>query len=103
MSDPTPNTPTPPSDSDKVSKYVVEAVCTNCGKEVLNTTKQMDAGELREAWTMIVMSAGFSTPRCPKCSYKTFSDLNIGTRFRIRRLATNGIVSFNTIEKEATA
>lgn len=84
-----------------MGKYIVEDVCKN-DDTVLNDTRPLDASELSDNWTMIVMSSGFSTPRCPTCKYKTFSDLNIGTKKRIKQVDTGEYVEFETVKREAT-
>jgi hypothetical protein len=53
-------------------------LCADCGKQ-LNDTKELTAKELWDNWTMLVLSAGLNTPRCPGGCQPTFSDFNIHT------------------------
>lgn len=77
-----------PDFNEAVVKKVL--VCDRCGT-YLTETKEMTAKEFWDKWVLISLSAGFNTPRCPKCDQSTFSDLNISTTSKIV-LAKDGVV-----------
>jgi len=79
-------------------KFDVRMTCSECGK-ALNKTKEMLAEDIYKEWTMIVMSSGFNSGRCPKCKYSTFSDLNIGTELTVFDSKRNKPVDFGIFKK----
>lgn len=64
------------------TKYIVRLLCADCGKE-LNQTKPMTGEEVHNNWVLIVMGSGLFADGCPNKCRKTFSDLNINTKFDI--------------------
>lgn len=73
----------------KDQMYYLRVTCSNkieedkeCGEELL-TSVSMTKKQIQDSWVQMVMSKGFNTPKCTKCSYSTFSDLNIGTNMNI--------------------
>lgn len=75
-------------------KFYIRVICTNkvgydteCRNELL-TSKPMTQQEIKDRWINLVMTKGFNTPRCDKCKYSTFSDLNIGTDMQICKVGS---------------
>ena len=70
-------------DSDQ--KYILQCVCAekDCD-EVLAETHPMTGKDMGDRWSSLVISAGFSTMKCPAGHPATYSDLNIHTEFVIK-------------------
>ncbi len=63
-------------------KYVVKAVCGDCG-EPLAETHTMTGNELKKSWVMIVMGGPLVIGSCPKGCKPTFSDCNINNDLKV--------------------
>lgn len=66
-------------------KYQVLIICSECRSKITES-KQMTGKEIKDSWTMIVMGSPLNTGRCPKCKYSTFSDCNMHTDLKIKRV-----------------
>ena len=53
-----------------------ESGAKRCGTQ-LNDSLQMPVEKVREEWGGMTLVAPMNAPRCPTCSYSTFSDLNL--------------------------
>jgi len=78
----------------KDEKFYLRLICSNlksngkkCKNELL-TSKEMTKQEINDRWISMVISKGFNTPKCNKCNYSTFSDLNIGTDMTICKVGS---------------
>ena len=72
-----------------IEKYILTYVCTHCGDNELMRTKIKTGKEIKDEWTMLVMSASLKAGRCQKCKYSTFSDCNMGGSINIIKAENN--------------
>jgi len=73
-------------------KYHIKCRCSRCG-QLLMTSREATKKEIKKDWSKIVFGASFGAPRCKKCGYSTFSDLNIGTTLKIYKVGSRKCIN----------
>lgn len=62
--------------------YVVQVLCGDC-RAVLLESVDIIGDELKDAWSNLVLTKGFNTPKCKQGCRSTYSDFNINSDMTI--------------------
>lgn len=94
--------------------YIARMLCKNvighkdngdeifCNK-VMTESRPMSALYIYIHSFQIGMTSPFNSPRCPKCNYKTYSDINFAVGVRYYNLKTKRYIKFEKIKKMTAA
>ena len=74
-----------------MSIFQAHICCHDCGA-ILNSSIDMDRETLNDKWSLLVISSGLVTGKCPKGCRATFSDCNINTDMKIFDVSANAYI-----------
>ena len=83
--------------SELPKEYKMIMRCSHCGTR-MNETHAVPALYFILD-TLPGLSAPFNAPRCPKCEYKSYSDINFAIKTDIYKIATNRPITVKSLEK----